>query len=778
MKKRKVVIVLSLLVSAICGFSSCQWIDSLLGPEEKKAEEGQPDKIEVSALALAMADELARGLTAPAARSAGPCAKAPLSAEQGAALEAALVDSLETAKVVEGATMNDIVPVLYDGLESYMAAEATITPEDILPLAGAVVVESILTEGRDQSVAAGSDLGAVVGLAAAETFSAIAGAGAPEEVVAVAFEKAVAGIVLSIDGAGGEAAAALAQAAAGAVVAAALEAATETGTVGLAVAQAVAAGASVAAAQCAPGGTLAAEDLVSQTFAAVAAASEDVDVAELAEACAASLNGLAASSPGTDTSAAMAAVSGGALERLYGDYDNLPTSVADAVKIPGSSIVHSLSIGPGTFAFTMSFPGESEVTLTCEIAGSSLIGTTVFLKMRRLEPADIGEPWYMARIDSGKKDRIKLMIDSADAESGADAVILDPSKFVGAGMFNCIRKDAGEPFPLIQAGEMVTAAASVPAIWRNGSCTLLEIPAGLQGLAYGPASIGGSLYAAGYTWANGVPYAPALWKDGAYQALAMPAGSSSGYAYGVAAYGGRVLVAGMATDASGIEQAVLWRDGAPELVEPGVGCVGGALNGIAAFGTDLYFTGYAIDADRLQVPCYWKNATPTRLAPIDATKTGGRTNAILVDAAGRVHVAGRCRNSGNVDAAAYWLDGSLATLPVIAQGKASRTRGLVIAGGDVIITGYCTDAANNKAPVYWRNGVLVPLDTGATPAVGEVNAAVIVGESLYFSGYLKSDSAYLGSTTLAAIWIDGVPYVGSWRGGMKRTCGYGACAAR
>lgn len=163
---------------------------------------------------------------------------------------------------------------------------------------------------------------------------------------------------------------------------------------------------------------------------------------------------------------------------------------------------------------------------------------------------------------------------------------------------------------LYAAGSVDVNGMVVPAVWKNGVITHLELPQGaVEGEAYSVSVCGKDVYVMGeiYTLTNDNSL-PCVWKNGKPVQLNSDSQLDT-YATGVAVKGDDVYVSGIASSRDE-EFAVLWHNGEQSMVVPG------AAMDVVCCKDDVVVGGYTYEGDDNDSPLVatiWVNGVPQPL---------------------------------------------------------------------------------------------------------------------------------------------------------------------
>ncbi len=275
------------------------------------------------------------------------------------------------------------------------------------------------------------------------------------------------------------------------------------------------------------------------------------------------------------------------------------------------------------------------------------------------------------------------------------------------------------------AGSATNATTGIALYWHNGSPIVLPSSMSLA-RAYSIAVSGGDVYVVGFEENNVNQGNALLWINGVPTTLPTPSGLTGPSPYAIAISGGNVYIAGTASSSSG-NTALYWVNGTPTVLpqpsghSPGVLALGiGVLNG------NVYVSGGSDSSSSNEFAYLWKNGGAPTALQLPTGIEPERYGASQITVSGNnLYVAGGGATGSSTGTAAYWMNGMPTILPVPnnLQNTLAVTSALQIAlaGSDVYAAGsfYDTNLGNLQSAAYWVDGgaaTLLPMPTGAAEA--------------------------------------------------------------
>lgn len=225
----------------------------------------------------------------------------------------------------------------------------------------------------------------------------------------------------------------------------------------------------------------------------------------------------------------------------------------------------------------------------------------------------------------------------------------------------------------------------------------------------------GKVYAAG-SYMNNYNDFPCYWVDGAFNALALPSGTSSGATYAIAVSGSKVYAAGYSYDSAKIPG--YWNDGVFVSLDIPAGATftvrGGMGMGIAVSDKVYVMGNYRLND--VNYPCVWADGVRTDLT-FDNSMNGGASGTSLAVSGGKVYVSGYSITNNSRPKACYWVDGTRTDLKIPAD-TYSDGGSIGVIDGKVYVGGRYYDSPFTSKPCYWFGDERTDLDipTGGTQA--------------------------------------------------------------
>lgn len=216
----------------------------------------------------------------------------------------------------------------------------------------------------------------------------------------------------------------------------------------------------------------------------------------------------------------------------------------------------------------------------------------------------------------------------------------------------------------------------------------------------------GKVYAAG-SYRNNSNDFPCYWVDGAFNALALPSGTSSGATYAIAVSGSKVYAAGYSYDSAIIPG--YWNDGVFVSLDIPAGAALMVLNGMGmgiAVSDKVYVMGNYILND-VNYPCVWADGVRTDLT-FDNSANGVALGTSLAVSGGKVYVLGAFITDV-FNKACYWVDGTRTDLKIPAD-TYSRGASIGVIDGKVYVGGRYYDSPFTLKPCYWFGDERTDLD--------------------------------------------------------------------
>lgn len=274
---------------------------------------------------------------------------------------------------------------------------------------------------------------------------------------------------------------------------------------------------------------------------------------------------------------------------------------------------------------------------------------------------------------------------------------------------------------IVYSASLVTANSSllyysVPALWTNGTYEELPVPAFTGGGAASDVALRDtSIVVAGYVGGFADTSLPCLWRDGSYEQLPVPQSATGGSTLSIAVDGARTYVVGGVYESAG-ERPALWQDGVlTELPLPPQATKGSA-SGIVIVDGEPLVSGWASESSTTRYPCYWQGGQCTVLS-FPSTYTWARASRIAVSGS-TTYISGYVKDGAGLYQPCYWLNGNFSLLDLPADAASGCAYGVKATANNFYMGGYVAVANGDETPGYWANGIYAPLAIPAQTPFG------------------------------------------------------------
>ena len=270
-----------------------------------------------------------------------------------------------------------------------------------------------------------------------------------------------------------------------------------------------------------------------------------------------------------------------------------------------------------------------------------------------------------------------------------------------------------------------------PVYWKDGKLVLLPLPENSKsGTVTGLQYANNTLYACGtYIDKTDGQRKGAIWKNGVFSKVAVPAGTNEVSIKDMVLSGGNIYLVGAAYPNAPI---CYWKNNTVIAVNKEAGTnFGSEASAISVDGNDVYLAGFVTSSDGNKTfPCYWKNGKRIDL-PLSNNQSAGSVNDIIVRK-GVVYASGE-EEFSNQHNALYWVNGQL-KISEPDNTVSSVAYGMYVNNNTIMQAGYI-NSNNAIKPVWWNNGVRneLPLVQVNTPAFTE--SIMQSKEDVYVTGY-------------------------------------------
>lgn len=311
------------------------------------------------------------------------------------------------------------------------------------------------------------------------------------------------------------------------------------------------------------------------------------------------------------------------------------------------------------------------------------------------------------------------------------------------------------------SGNVANDITVIPCYWKDTNLVLLDIPAGMNGVAKTIIQSNDNLYVLGYYRNNSGVYKDCIWKNGMRTDIPVPAGKLA-FANNMFIAGTDVYVAGYSytnANSNSYYKPCYWKNGVyNEIAEPNdfadVTC-------ISISGSDMYLGGTIEDPQTgISTGCYWKNGVRVDLPGLTSDSDVDIDDITLQGST--VYVSGGAETASGSRNAVIWKNNVLSN---IGSDVYSEAYGIDVAGDLVHACGYYIESTLN-IPCYWKNGIRSILPQ---PASVNNSIALSIGQSgpdVYIAGTGRMISNY--NIFMPCAWKNGqlIPLaMGNYTGG-------------